>query len=265
MKKMFMLIITILSISLLAACGNSGSTEGETSGDSGDGSSSEGETYTVATDANFKPFEFKDPDTGEMTGFDIELLQAIADEEGFQVEFKTMKFAGLLSGLQAGRYPIGIAGISITDERKEKMDFSDPYYDSGLILMVPKDSDIQSIDDVDGKSVGTRQGSTSEEYLNNKTDATVESFPDIITAYMDVKNGRLDAALYDLPNVQYFVQQQGEGELKTVGDVLQGESYGIALPKDSDLTETINSGLQTLKDNGTYDELYEKYFGEAPE
>lgn len=258
MKKLLTLLIAVLTISLLAACGSDSA--------NGDGGNSDGDTYTVATDANFKPFEYKNPDTGEMEGFDIELMRAIADEAGFNVEFKTMQFDGLITGMQSGRYPLAIAGISITEERKKSIAFSDPYYDSGLILMVNNDNDeIQSIDDVDGKTVGVKTGSTSESYLKNNTDADIKAFPDIINAYMDVKNERIDASLYDLPNVKYYIQQNGEGKLKTVGDVLEGQSYGIALPKDSDLVDEVNEGLQAVKDSGKYDEIYEKYFGSKPE
>src|SRR5690606_31117521 len=119
------------------------------------------------------------------------------DRAGFKVKFETMDFDGVLAGLQSGRFPIGIAGMSITEERKESIDFSIPYYDSGLVMMVPNDSDIQSIDDVDGKKIGSRQGSTSQAYLQENTGAKVEAFPEIVTAYMDVKEGRLDGALYD--------------------------------------------------------------------
>lgn len=252
MKRLFTLFIAILSVSLLAACGDS--------------NASGGETYTVATDANFKPFEYKNPDTGEMEGFDIELMKAIADEAGFNVEFKTMQFDGLITGMQSGRYPLAIAGISITEERKKSIAFSDPYYDSGLILMVNKDNnEIQSIDDVDGKTVGVKTGSTSETYLKNNTNAEIKAFPDIINAYMDVKNERLDASLYDLPNVKYYIQQNGDGKLKAVGEVLEGQSYGIALPKDSDLVDEVNEGLQAVRDSGEYDKIYEKYFGSKPE
>jgi glutamine transport system substrate-binding protein len=252
LKKKLITLVAILSLlSIIAACGSSGS-----GGDV--------ETYTVATDANFKPFEYKNPDTGEMEGFDIELMEAIAKEAGFEVEFETMEFDGLIAGMQSGRYPIGIAGISITEERKESIDFSNPYYDSGLVLMVPTDSDIQSIDDVDGKKVGSRQGSTSQSYLQDNTDADVQAFPEIVTAYMDVKEGRVDAALYDLPNVLYYIAQEGEGKLKTVGDVIEGQSYGIAFPKDSEIVGDVNEALESLIADGTYAEIYEEYFGEAP-
>ncbi|WP_230200187.1 transporter substrate-binding domain-containing protein [Bacillus niameyensis] len=237
-------------LTLLVACGS------KTGGS--------GKTYTVATDSNFKPFEYLNPETGELEGFDIELMKEVAKRAGFDVKFETMEFEGLLTGMQSGRYPIGIAGMSITPDRAETLDFSDPYYDSGMILMVPVDSDIQSIDDVDGKKIGTRQGSTSQSYLKEHTDAKIEAFPEIVTAYMNLQEGRLDGALYDLPNVQYFIAQEGKGELKTTGDILQGESYGIAFKKDSELVDDVNEALASMIKDGTYAEIYEKYFGERP-
>ncbi|MGP4108700.1 transporter substrate-binding domain-containing protein [Virgibacillus sp. L01] len=254
-KKLTLLFIAIISISLLAACGSS-----ETSGD-GDG---EGKTYSVATDSNFQPFEYKNPDTGEMEGFDIELMRAIAKEAGFNVEFETMAFDGLLASMRTGKNDIGIAGISITEEREEFIDFSDKYYDSGLILAVPSDSDIESIEDVDGLKVGSRQGSTSNDYLKANTDAEVEAYPEIVTAYMDLERGRLDAVLYDLPNVKYYIKENAPDKLKTVGKVMEGQPYGIALPEGSDLVEPINEGLAAVKENGTYAEIYKKWFGTEP-
>jgi glutamine transport system substrate-binding protein len=256
-KKLFGILTIAMSVFLLAACGSS-----DSEGDSG--SETEMETFTVATDANFQPFEYKNPDTGKMEGFDIELVKAIADEAGFKVEFETMEFDGLLAGITSGRYPMAVAGISITDERKKSIAFSDKYYDSGLIVMVPKDSDIQSVEDLDGKTVGTRQGSTSQKYLKENTDADIEAFPAIVEAYNALKGGRFDAVLYDLPNVEYYISQNGEGKLKTVGDVLEGQPYGIAFPKDSDNVDMVNEALQTIKDNGTYDEIYKKWFGTEP-
>lgn len=252
-NKLILLFTAIIFIGLIAACG--------TDEASGDG---DGETYTVATDSNFQPFEYKNPDTGEMEGFDIELIEAIAEESGFNVEFETMEFDGLLASMRTSKNDIGIAGISITEERKEFIDFSDKYYDSGLILAVPVDSDIESIDDVDGLTVGARQGSTSNDYLKDNTDAEVEAYPEIVTAYMDLERGRLDAVLYDLPNVQYYISENASDKLKTVGDVMEGQPYGIALPKGSDLVDPVNEGLAAIKENGTYAEIYEKWFGTQP-
>ncbi|WP_164667779.1 transporter substrate-binding domain-containing protein [Virgibacillus doumboii] len=253
-KKIKLIFIAIISIGLLAACGSSNSGSG----------SGEGETYSVATDANFQPFEWKNPDTGEMEGFDIDLMRAIAEEQGFNVEFETMAFDGLLASMRTGKNDIGIAGISITEERDEFIDFSEKYYDSGLILAVPVDSDIESIEDVDGIKVGSRQGSTSNEYLKANTDAEVQAYPQIVTAYEDLKKGRLDAVLYDLPNVKYYIKENAQDELKTVGKVLEGQPYGIAMPEGSDLVDSVNEGLAAVKENGTYAEIYNKWFGTEP-
>ncbi|QDP41396.1 transporter substrate-binding domain-containing protein [Radiobacillus deserti] len=254
-KRLLALLALVLSTGLLAACGTGDSTSGDSDGE---------KTYTVATDANFQPFEYKNPESGEMEGFDIDLIKAIADEAGFNVEFKTMEFDGLLASMRSGKFPIGIAGISITDKRKETISFSDSYYDSGLILAVPKDSDITSIDDVSGLKVGARQGSTAEAYLKENTDAEVVAYPEIVTAYMNLEKGRLDAVLYDLPNVTYYIKENAPDKLKTVGDVLEGQPYGIAFPKDSELVDPVNEALSTLKEDGTYDEIYKKWFGTEP-
>ncbi|CDQ19159.1 glutamine ABC transporter substrate-binding protein [Halobacillus karajensis] len=256
MKSKWYLFIMVLVLStILVACGSDSE---EASGDSGDS----GETYTVATDNNFVPFEFMNEETGEMEGFDIDLIKAIAEEAGFNVEIESMKFDGVVAGMQSGRYDIGIAGMTITEERKETIDFSDPYY-AGLMLAVSADNEeIKSADDLTGKKVGNRSGTTSEAYIKeNHPDAELITFPGIVEAYMDLESGRLDAVMYDVPNVQYYVANDSEG-LKTAGDILQGEQYGIAFPKDSELVEDVNEALQTLIDNGTYDDIYEKWFGE---
>ncbi|MGP4061206.1 glutamine ABC transporter substrate-binding protein [Halobacillus sp. H74] len=258
--KWYLFIMVIVLGMLLAGCG--GEDEGASgSGDSG--SDDSGETYTVATDNNFVPFEFMNEETGEMEGFDIDLIKAIADEAGFNINIESMKFDGVVAGMQSGRYDIGIAGMTITDERKETIDFSDPYYDAGLMLAVSEDNEeIKSEEDLAGKKVGTRSGTTSESYItDNHPDAELVTFPGIVEAYMDLESGRLDAVMYDVPNVQYYVTNDSNG-LKTAGDILQGEQYGIAFPKDSELVEDVNKALQTLIDNGTYDDIYEEWFGE---
>ncbi len=260
MKKKFIFLVAMVSIMLtLAACG----TKENADGSKGNGDT-KGKTYTVATDSNFKPFEYLNTKTGELEGFDVDLIKEIAKRAGYEVEFETMDFDGLLAGMQGGRYEIGIAGMSITPEREETLDFSIPYYDSGIILMVPTDSDIESIDDVDGKKIGSRQGSTSESFLGKNTEAQVEAYPEIVTAYMNLANGKLDGVLYDVPNVQYYIAQEGKGKLKTTGEILQGESYGIAFKKGSELVDDSNKALESMIKDGTYAEIYEKYFGEKP-
>lgn len=221
----------------------------------------------VATDNGFVPFEFVDPSTGELIGFDIDLINAIAEEAELNLNINTMDFDGLIAGIRTGRYDVGIAGITITEERGESIDFSDPYYDAGLILAVQSDNQtISSEVDLAGKRVGTRSGSTSERYLQeHHPEASITAFPGIVEAYMDLEAGRVDAVLYDLPNVMYYVQQDSKTNFKTIGEVLQGEQYGIAFPKGSPLVEPVNAALAVLRENGTYDRIYEKWFGEDSE
>lgn len=252
---------------LLVACGSDDTSGQDTTSGEDSNQDSETITYDVATDNNFVPFEFIDLETNELIGFDIELMEAIADEVGFEVVFHQMDFTGALSGIEQGSYDAAINGMTITEERKENIDFSDPYYESGLILAVAEDNEtIESIDDLnESHTVSTRLSSTSQTYLEENTDAASDAYPEITEAYQALLTGHVDAALYDMPNVQYFMQQQGEGSMKIVGDMLTGEEYGIAFPKGSDLVEDVNEALSTLMENGTYGDIYEEYFGERPE
>ncbi len=219
---------------------------------------------TVATDTGFVPFEFIDTRTGELVGFDIDLIRAIADRAGFEIRIVTLDFDGIVAGVQSGRFDIGIAGMTITEARAETIDFSDPYYDAGLILAVRADeTEIRSEADLAGRRVGTRTGTTSEDYLRRRhPDAQVVAFPGIVEAYMDLRAGRLDAVLYDVPNVRYYAAREGGGEIRTVGDVLQGEQYGIAFPKGSPLVAPVNDALRELRADSTFDRLHETWFGD---
>ncbi|WP_444685319.1 transporter substrate-binding domain-containing protein [Alkalicoccus luteus] len=250
-KKWAGIVLGTAAVAALAACG--GNEDGDMP------------TYTVATDSNYVPFEFLNDETGEMEGFDIDLINAIAEEVGFEIDLEVVEFDGIVSGMGTGRYDIGIAGMTITEERAENFEFSRPYYSAGLILAVqPGEEEIQSIDDVDGLRVSTRAATTSQTYLEENTDAEVVTFPDIVNAYQDLQAGRVDAAIYDLPNVLYYIETEGVGEMETVGDTLTGEQYGIAFPEGSELREDVDAALETLMEDGTYAEIYEEWFGQEP-
>lgn len=224
------------------------------------------DTYTVATDTSFVPFEFKED--GDYVGFDIDLINAIADEVGFEIDLETTNFDGIIPGLQTGSFDIALAGIGITEERKKSIDYSDPYYESGLRIGVAVDNeDIDDMDDLEGKTVATRLGSTSSAYIkDNIDDAEANEYEQLDQAYLAVENGSADAILYDAPNVAYYIQTKGEDSLKMVGDLYEAENYGIAFAKDQDdLVDAVNEALETLRDNGKYDEIYEDWFGEKPE
>lgn len=255
-----MLVLTLF----LAACGSSSDDADEGAAES-DGEYDLNDTYTVVSDNSFVPFEFVED--GELVGFDIDLITAVAEEAGFEFEggeIETTNFDGIIPGLQTGQFEIAIAGMSITEDRAKVIDFADPYYESGLTIAVQKDNeDINSMEDLDGKTIATRLGSTSSAYLKeNLADATVNDYEQLDQVYLALENGSVDAVVYDVPNVEYYIATSAADSLKVVGDTYQAEDYGIAITKgNEDLVAAINDALATMRENGKYDEIYDKWFG----
>jgi len=226
-----------------------------------------GPTVNVATDPSFVPFEMLDPDTGEMVGFDMDIINAVAERAGFTINLTTMEFAGIIPAVQTGNQEIAIAGVTITEERAEIVDFSDPYYDSGLQIIVRADNDsVEAIEDLAGMSIATRIGSTSYDFLQQTLgdDADIVPYPGNSDMYMALLGRNVDAAFYDAPNVAYFSQTRGEGRTKVVGPLYEGQQYGIVFHKGSEWVEPTNQALAEMREDGTYDEIYEKWFGAAP-
>ncbi len=218
----------------------------------------------VATDTAFVPFEFKQGD--KYVGFDIDLWDAIAKELKLEYTLKPMDFAGIIPALQTRNIDLALAGITITEERKRAVDFSDGYYNSGLLVMVKADNtSIQGEQDLAGKVLAVKSGTGSVDYAkaNIKT-KELRQFPNIDNAYMELGVGRADAVLHDTPNILYFIKTAGNGQFKAVGDSIKAQQYGVAFPKGSELREKVNTALQTLRDNGTYAEIYKKWFGTEP-
>lgn len=223
-------------------------------------------TVNVVTDPSFVPFEMMDPETGEMIGFDMDIINEVADRAGFNVNLTTMEFAGIIPAVQTGSQEIAIAGVTITEERAEIVDFSDPYYDSGLQIIVRADNDeVETIDDLAGLKIATRIGSTSYDFLQEQLgdNADITPYPGNSDMYMALLGRNVDAAFYDAPNVAYFSQTRGEGRTKVVGPLYEGQQYGIVFHKGSQWVEPANEALAAMREDGTYDEIYEKWFGEA--
>ncbi|GEN28486.1 amino acid ABC transporter substrate-binding protein [Halovibrio variabilis] len=224
-------------------------------------------TVNVATDPSFVPFEMMDQETGEMIGFDMDIINEVADRAGFEVNLTTMEFSGIIPAVQTGNQEIAIAGTTITEERAEVVDFSDPYYDSGLRIIVRADNDdISTLEDLEGHSVATKIGSTSYDFLQEELgdDADITPYPATADMYMALLGRNVDAVLYDAPNVAYFSQTRGEGRTKVVGPLYEGQQYGIVFHKGSKWVEPTNEALAAMQEDGTYDEIYAKWFGEAP-
>ncbi|MDK2873561.1 MAG: glutamine transport system substrate-binding protein [Desulfomicrobiaceae bacterium] len=221
---------------------------------------------TVATDTNFPPFEFKDPQTGVHTGFDVELWAAIAKEIGAEYDLQPMDFNGIIPGLQSGQLDVGIAGITIKPERAKVVDFSDPYYNAGLLILVRAEAtDINTIEDLKGKIVATKLGTTSEDFVKKNAQAKeVKLYPNNDAMFMELLSGGADAVVFDSPVIADFMNKRGKGVVKVVGPLYMGQSYGIAFPKGSPLVSKVNAALKKLKESGAYRDLYLKWFNTEP-
>ncbi|MEQ6917861.1 transporter substrate-binding domain-containing protein [Halomonas aquatica] len=220
----------------------------------------------VVTDPSFVPFEMMDQESGEMVGFDMDIISELAERAGFEYNLRTMDFNGIIPAVQTGNVDIAIAGITITEERAEIVDFSDPYYDSGLrILIGANDDSVQELDDLNGKKIGTKVGSTSYDFLekNLGDNADITPYPGSSDMYMALLGGSVDAVFYDAPNVGYFSKTKGEGRVKVVGDLYEGQQYGIVFVKGSEWVEPVNEAMAEMKADGTYDEIHAKWFGSA--
>jgi ABC-type amino acid transport substrate-binding protein len=257
-------LVSIFALALAAGCGDDDDGGDTTSGgDTAGLELLEEGTLTVGTDTPYPPFEFGDPPDYE--GFDIDVINAIAEDQGLSVAMVDAPFDVILAG-QEGRFDLSIAATTITPARENRVDFSDPYFESEQSLLVRTDSDIASIDDITADTVvGAEDATTGETYANDNTDAEVRSFPNIDDAYNALVAGQVDAVINDLPASAQAVEDK-EG-LEIVETFPTDEQYGIVFPEDSPLVDPINESLQKLKDDGTLAEIFSQWFSgeELPE
>jgi glutamine transport system substrate-binding protein len=217
----------------------------------------------VGCDTNFMPFEFKQG--GKYVGFDIDLWDAIAKDLGLKYKLQPMDFSGLIPALQTGNIDVAIAGMTVKSKREEVVDFAYPYYDAGLLLLVRADNkDISGIEDLAGKVVATKLGTTSADFAKTFKNKDVKLFPNIDGAYMELRAGGADAVVFDSPAVLYYIKTAGQGAVKTVGPLYEGQSYGIAFPQGSKLREQVTITILKFMEDGTYKKLYRKWFGTDP-
>ncbi len=225
----------------------------------------QGKELVVATDTAFVPFEFKQ--NGKYTGFDIDLWDAIAKKANLNYRFQPMDFNGIIPGLQTRNLDAALAGITIRDDRKQVIDFSDPYYESGLAILVNTDnSAIKTAADLEGKTVAVKIGTATVDFMQRSVPtAKLKLFPNIDNAFLELATGRVDAVVHDTPNVQYYAQTGGKDRVKVTGAVKSGDFYGIAFPKNSELVPVVNQALKDIRADGTYDKIYQKWFGKQPD
>ena len=253
-------LVALLGCGLfVAACGDDDETT--TSADSGSSTEldllSEG-TLTVGSDIPYPPFE--QGNAPDYEGFDIDLINAVAEEMGLETEIVDAPFDVILQGGQ-GRFDLSIAATTITPARENRVDFSDPYFEAEQSLLVQAGGDVASIDDITADSVvGAQDGTTGETYAEENTDAEVRPFPEIDDAYNALASGQVDAVLNDLPSTKAAVEDNPD--LEVAETFSTDELYGIVLPQGSSLVDPVNEALQTVKDNGTLADIYSEWFDE---
>lgn len=252
-KKISIVCMALIMVVGVTACGSS---------DSGSGDS--GEVYTVATEPTFPPFDTTDED-GNIVGFDMDLMNAIAEDQGFSVEFVSYNFDGLIPALQSGNADIVAAGMWASDERKAEVDFSETYFDSGVVLAVADDNNtINSVDDLTSDmkvayQVGTSSMDVAQQLEEEGKIAEAVGFDKVNDAVLAVNAGEVDALLNDKPVTLEYMNQQPD-IIKIVGENVTTESYGIAVKKgNTELLDKINAGLKNVQEDGTFDELLEKW------
>ncbi|WP_018134697.1 ABC transporter permease subunit [Acaricomes phytoseiuli] len=225
-----------------------------------------GKTFVIATDTTFAPFEFRDS-SGELVGIDMDLLRAIAEDQRFSVEVRSLGFAAALQALNANQVDGVIAAMSITEQRQQVYDFSDPYFDSGVQMAVAQSNDdVKSYEDLRGETVTAKTGSEGEAFARSIADQygfTVRSLDQSATMYELVKSGNAIAVFDDYPILAYGISQNNG--LKTVTDKEPGGSYGFAVNKgqNQDLLAAFNTGLAELRADGTYQQILDAYL-QAP-
>lgn len=221
------------------------------------------DTVTMSTNAEFEPFEYKA--NGKIVGIDVDISNKIADKLGKKLKIKDVDFDSLPAEIQSGKCDFVAAGMTITEDKKKNMDFSDPYFDATQSIIVMKDSSIKSRTDLNGKKVGVQQGTTGDTYCTNqdgKNDikvGTVKRYNKPTDAISDLTSGRIDAVVIDDFPANKFVSKNS-GKIVKLSDALTVEHYAVAVKKgNTDLLNTINGVLKDMKSSGELEKIVNKY------
>lgn len=274
-KSIWLILIALFSLTLLAACGSSQNEEGSTGGNgegssedttegSNEESSGDKQVLEMATSADFAPFESRNTE-GEIVGFDIDLANYIADELGYELEINDMKFDGLIGALQNGRVDMVLAGMSATEERQQNVDFSIPYNRSGEMFLTQEGSEITSLEDLEGKTVGVQLGTIQEEGAETireeeGIDFEIKPVDDGPILIQELNSNRIDVAYMDKAVAEGYIEEQGLAGFEDPTSSTPG--MAVAFPKGSDLVEDVNAVLKEAEENGKLQELKDKWLSE---
>jgi arginine/lysine/histidine/glutamine transport system substrate-binding/permease protein len=260
------LVLALGCLLLVIACNNSTpkSTDAGINPSGASSNSPAGKTLIVAADPTFAPFEFQGPD-GQIQGFDIDIINAIGKSAGFQPKFENLRFDGMIAALQAGTVDAAVAGMTITADRAKVIDFSKPYIKAGLAIAVQENNkDITKFDNLKNKKIAVQIGTTGANEAKKATGAKITTFDTPDLALQELANGNVDAVINDAPVTLYALKTGSLKGIKVVGDLITEEYYGIPTPKASPNLDSINKGLDTIFKDGTYAQIYKKWFNAEP-
>lgn len=269
MKKYSIALLALVMALALALVGCGGETKTDTNaGSDKTPKASDGTTLveegklTVAGSLDFPPFE--NLEDGKPTGFSIDLMGALSDEMGLELNYlSSVKFDTIVPMVAAGgKADVGTSSITITAEREKEVDFTDPYLDSNQSIVVLKDSGITAYAQLDGKKIGAQSGTTGQDWaIENIPGAEVIAFDEVTAIFAALQAGQIEGIALDLPVAQSFVKEAYQ-DAEIIDEIPTGEQYGIVVSKDNpELTKQLNEALKAIKANGKYSEIYEKWFG----
>ena len=220
----------------------------------------------VATEPTFPPFEFVNTKTQEITGFEMDLIRAMGKQAGYEVKITNMAFDGIIPAVLSGSVDVGASGFSVTEERKKRVLYSDPFYTSGLSLVTTKAKAgaVKSMKDLEGKTIGVQIGTTSHNAAKKVKGAKIVTFNTAGEAILDLSIGGSDAVINDRPVTAYIMTQQPKlgAQLVHQPETYSADDFAFVFRKDqSALKDEVNAALAKLKSNGEYDKIYEKWFG----
>lgn len=267
MKKIFaILMILVFAMTIAAGCGQNQSQEAANTQENAQEDAVErikkAGKLVVGTSADYPPFEFHQMTNGkdEIVGFDIDLAKAIADELGVELEIKDIDFKSIIPAMLANTVDIGIAGFTITEERKKSVNFSEPYMEGGQQIVTYKGSGIKSKEDLAGKTIGVQISTTGEEIAKQIEGAKLKQFDTVDAAMLDLLNKRIEAVIVDLPVAKAYADSN-QDKLELIGDMLDDADKAVVLRKeDTTLLEVVNKVIKDLKDSGELDNLVKKWF-----
>jgi polar amino acid transport system substrate-binding protein len=252
-KRFNVWLVVMLAFTLLAACAQPAPSA---------------KKLVIASDASFPPMEFVDA-AKEIVGFDIDLIKAIAKDQKLDIEIKNTAWDGIFAGLEAGQYDAILSSVTITDERKEKYDFSEPYFDANQGIVVRADDNaIKTAKDLAGKTVGVQIETTGAIAVRKIEGAKIKQFDTPDLAMLDLVNKNVDAVVVDTPVAAGYALQsdQFKGKLKIASEIVTNEVYGLTVQKGDPkkVLPAFNAGLKNIKASGEYKKIYEKWIGKAP-